>query len=209
MNQSFADNPTVSRRALLCFGGLVVPSFWSADALAIDAVGRMTEVRGSVSAQGFDGFRTLDKTSQIFLQDLVRTSAAARATLQMGSRTTVRLGENVRFRIDQYTIDRGGTLELGAGAAFIDTNGSQPMGLVIRSPSALIAVRGTAFFVGTEHDGRFGVFVRSGAVEVTAASQSIRLNRGQGTSISSPGLPPERAAVWTTERINRALALTR
>jgi ferric-dicitrate binding protein FerR (iron transport regulator) len=209
MDQNDVVDPLLSRRALLCAGGLFVPAFWPVDASAVDSVGRMTEVRGTVSAQGSGGFRTLDAASQIFLQDLVQTSAAARAALVMGSRTIVRLGENVRFRIDQYTIDRGGILELGAGAAFIDTRGSQPMGLVVRSPSALIAVRGTAFFAGTEPNGVFGVFVRSGTVDVTAASQVVRLKPGQGTTIASPGLPPEPAKTWGAERINRAMALTR
>jgi len=199
---------TLQRRKFLALGILFIPGF-SELASANTAVGSVTNASGTGSVQGLPGTRPLDIATQLFLQDLVQTGTAARASLQLGSRTRVRLGENTRFRIDQYLIDRGGDLSLGSGAAFIDTRGPQPAGLTVRSPSALIAVRGTAFFAGQEANGAFAVFVREGALDVSAAGTSVRLSRGEGTAIRQPGEPPEAPRRWSQARINRALALTR
>jgi ferric-dicitrate binding protein FerR (iron transport regulator) len=198
-----------ARREALAMGLALVPLAFPCLSYANAAIGSVTEASGAGSVEGPPGTRRLDRATQLFLQDLVQTGSAGHAGLQLGSRTRVRLGENVRFRIDQYIVDRGGELMLGSGAAFIDTRGGQSAGLTVRSPSALIAVRGTAFFAGTERDGGFGVFVRTGVVDVTAGGRQVRLKTGEGTTIPSPGAPPGEVRRWSQERIDRAMALTR
>jgi len=75
----------------------------------------------------------------------------------------------------------------------------------IRSPFALIAVRGTRFFAGPSN-GRFGVFVVRGSVAVTSAGQQVILREGEGTDVVSPGTPPTPIKRWAPERIGAALA---
>jgi hypothetical protein len=59
----------------------------------------------------------------------------------------------------------------------------------IRSPFALIAVRGTQFFARPSN-GRFGVFVARGSVAVTSAGQQVIVREGEGTDFVSSGSPP-------------------
>jgi ferric-dicitrate binding protein FerR (iron transport regulator) len=75
----------------------------------------------------------------------------------------------------------------------------------IRSPFALIAVRGTRFFAGPSN-GRFGVFVERGSVAVMAAGQQVVLHDGEGTDVSSPGARPTPVRRWQPPRIRAALA---
>ena len=77
--------------------------------------------------------------------------------------------------------------------------------LRIRSPFALIAVRGTRFFAGPSN-GRFGVFVARGSVAVTSAGQQVILRAGEGTDFVSPGTPPTPVKRWAPQRIDAALA---
>ena len=78
-------------------------------------------------------------------------------------------------------------------------------GVQIRSPFALIAVRGTQFFAGPSNE-RFGVFVARGSVAVTSAGQQVILREGEGTDFVSPGTPPTPVKRWAPQRIRAALA---
>jgi ferric-dicitrate binding protein FerR (iron transport regulator) len=75
----------------------------------------------------------------------------------------------------------------------------------IRSPFALIAVRGTRFFAGPSN-GPFGVFAARGSVAVSSAGQQVILREGEGTDFVSPGTPPTPVKRWAPERIRAALA---
>ena len=97
------------------------------------------------------------------------TGVASRLGMRLGRNTTVKLGEQARLKIDRFIVDAGGEMTLSSGPMLFD---GQPLraGLQIRSPFALIAVRGTRFFAGPSN-GRFGVFVVRGSVAVTSAAQ--------------------------------------
>jgi ferric-dicitrate binding protein FerR (iron transport regulator) len=86
-----------------------------------------------------------------------------------------------------------------------DGAGGQSRRISVRSPFALIAVRGTRFFAGPS-PGVFGVFVARGRVRVTAAGKAVELTEGMGTNIAHPGAPPTDPAAWGAERIQQALA---
>jgi hypothetical protein len=51
------------------------------------------------------------------------------------------------------------------------------------------------------------VFVEEGAVDVTAAGQTVRLSEGEGTDIANPGDPPGEVRRWGQPKIDRAMAL--
>ncbi len=67
-------------------------------------------------------------------------------SLQLGTVTRIKLGENVRLRIDRYLVGTGGTLTLGQGAMLFDRPaGSPPEALRIRGDFGVIAVRAHGF----------------------------------------------------------------
>ena len=91
------------------------------------------------------------------------------------------------------------------GAMLFDGEAQNGRGISVRSPFALIAVRGTRFFAGPSA-GVFGVFVARGRVSVTAAGRQVELKQGQGTNIANSGAPATDPANWGEGRIRQALA---
>jgi ferric-dicitrate binding protein FerR (iron transport regulator) len=193
------------RRWLLRNGALALPFILSLrSARAVERVGSVEDVTGEAFAESGSGHRTLDKAAPVFLSEEVMTGVASRLGMRLGRNTTVRLGEQVRLKIDRYLVDAGGEMTLSSGPLLFD---GQPhrAGVQILSPFALIAVRGTRFFAGPSND-RFGVFVLRGLVTVAAAGQQVTLREGEGTDIVAPGTPPTPVKRWAPARISAALA---
>jgi ferric-dicitrate binding protein FerR (iron transport regulator) len=194
-----------TRRWLLYQGALVLPFILGGvPARAAERVGSVEEVKGEVFAELDAVRRTLDRAASIFLGDEVATGVASRLGMRLGRDTRIRLGEQARLKIDRFLVDAGGEMTLRSGPLLFDRP-PRRAGVQIRSPFALIAVRGTRFFAGPSND-RFGVFVARGSVAVTAAGQQVILREGEGTDIVSPGTPPTPVKRWGPERIRAALA---
>ena len=216
-----------SRRRLLWRGTLALPFILALKpARAVERVGSVEEVTGEAFAELESVRRTLDRAAPVFLSEEVVTGVASRLGMRLGRNTTVRLGERARLKIDRFIVDAGGEMTLSSGPMLFE---GEPFraGLQIRSPFALIAVRGTRFFAGPSND-RFGVFVARGSVRVTSAGQQVILRQGEGTDIASPGAPatlaspdtpsmrgedivspgtpPTPVKRWAPERIRAALA---
>ena len=137
-----------NRRWLLRHGVLALPFIVALrPARAVERVGSVEEVTGEAFAERESARRTLDRAAPIFLSEEVVTGVASRLGMQLGRNTTVRLGEQARLKIDRFLVDAGGQMTLRSGPLLFD---GQPRraGVQIRSPFALIAVRGTRFFAG-------------------------------------------------------------
>jgi hypothetical protein len=194
-----------NRRWLLRQGALAMPLILALrPARAVEQVGSVQDVTGEAFGELESARRPLDRAAPVFLSEEVMTGAASRLAMRLGHDTTVRLGEQARLKIDRFLVNAGGEMTLRSGPLLFD---GQPRraGVQIRSPFALIAVRGTRFFAGPSND-RFGVFVARGSVAVTSAGQQVILHQGDGTDIISPGTPPTPVKRWAPERIRAALA---
>jgi ferric-dicitrate binding protein FerR (iron transport regulator) len=194
-----------NRRWLLRNGALAVPFILALrPARAAERVGSVEEVTGQAFAELDSVRRPLDRAAPVFLSEEVATGVASRLGMRLGRDTTVRLGEQARLKIDRFLVDAGGEMTLRSGPLLFD---GQPRraGVQVRSPFALIAVRGTRFFAGPSND-RFGVFVVRGSVAVTSANKQVILRQGEGTDIASPGMPPTPVKRWAPERIRAAIA---
>ena len=198
------DRPC-NRRWLLRHGALALPFILGGmPARAAKSVGLVEDVTGEAFAELEAVRRVLDRAAPIFLDEEVITGVASRLGMRLGRDTRLRLGEQARLKIDRFLVDAGGEMTLRAGPLLFDRPPRRG-GVQIRSPFALIAVRGTRFFAGPSND-RFGVFVVRGSVAVTSASQQVILHEGEGTDVVSPGTPPTPVKRWGPERIRAALA---
>jgi ferric-dicitrate binding protein FerR (iron transport regulator) len=195
-----------NRRWLLRHGAPALP-FILADipASAAERVGSVEDVKGEAFAELDAARRTLDPAAPVFLGDEVATGIASRLGMRLGGDTIVRLGEQARLKIDRFLVDAGGDMTLRSGPLLFDRPPGRAPAAVIRSPFALIAVRGTQFFAGPSN-GRFSVFVARGSVAVISAGQQVILREGEGTDFVSPGTPPTPVKRWAPERIRAALA---
>lgn len=195
-----------NRRWLLRHGAPALP-FILADipASAAERVGSVEDVKGEAFAELDAARRTLDPAAPVFLGDEVATGIASRLGMRLGGDTIVRLGEQARLKIDRFLVDAGGDMTLRSGPLLFDRPPGRAPAAVIRSPFALIAVRGTQFFAGPSN-GRFSVFVARGSVAVISAGQQVIVREGEGTDFVSPGTPPAPVNRWGSERIRAALA---
>jgi hypothetical protein len=194
-----------NRRWFLRHGALALPFILALrPAHAVERVGSVEEVTGEAFAELESVRRSLDRAAPVFLTEEVVTGVASRLGMRLGRDTTVRLGEQARLKIDRFLVNAGGEMTLRSGPLLFDGL-PRRAGVQIRSPFALIAVRGTRFFAGPSND-RFGVFVVRGSVAVTSAGQQVILRQGEGTDIASPGTPPTPVKRWAPERIRAALA---
>jgi hypothetical protein len=193
----------ISRRALLgaAAASAIPVSSWAA------AAGSVVALEGQGFAEAAAGRRALTTKSNVFIGDLVGTGISSRLALQLGAATLVKLGPEARVQIDSFIANAGGVLELQSGAMTFDGPPQKGRGTSIRSPFALIAVRGTRFFAGPSR-GVFGVFVARGQVRVTAGGRQVELTQGMGTNIASPGAAPTDPTAWGQDRIREALAST-
>jgi ferric-dicitrate binding protein FerR (iron transport regulator) len=182
-------------------------SRWRYDvAGAAEQAGLVTAATGVAVAEA-EPPRPLHPDGPVFLNEMVRTGDASRLTLRLGAATTVRLGARARLRVDRFVANAGGELSFESGQFLLD---SPPHtfanGLSVRSPYALIAVRGTRVWGGTLDDA-FAVFVEQGSVLVAAGGSWLTLGPGEGTTIPRPGAQPEPAHSWGAAKIGRAMAL--
>ena len=200
------DRPC-NRRWLLRYGAQALPFILvGIPARAVERVGSVEDVKGEAFAELDAVRRTLDQAAPVFLADEVVTGVASRLGMRLGRGTTIRLGEQARLKIDRFVVDAGGEMTLRSGPLLFDRpQRSAPAGVRIRSPFALIAVRGTQFFAGPSN-GPFGVFAARGSVAVTSAGQQVILHEGEGTDFVSPGTPPTPVKRWAPQRIRAAIA---
>ena len=206
-----ADNEAdrfFNRRSFMCAAASAVGTLASRDARAETPprAGVVEFVKGDAFAEVSAARRALAREAPVFLGDSCGTGADSRLTLDLAGKTRLKLGEKARITIDRYLMDAGGEFTLESGAMLFDRPpGSKPAPVQIRSPFALIAVRGTRFFAGPSN-GVFGVFVERGKVAVAGGGQVVILLRGQGTDIRMPGDPPTPPKAWGHPRVRAALA---
>jgi ferric-dicitrate binding protein FerR (iron transport regulator) len=201
-------NPVLDRRSFARLAMAVLAWVGGGAAAAQSPVqaGQVEDLRGEGFAEAGTSRRSLAPEAAVFLADRVGTGPASRLTLQLGRQTRMRLGERARITIDRYLIEAGGEITLESGPILVDrAPAAAGPGLEIRSPFALIAVRGTRVFAGPSR-GVFGVFVARGRVAVTAGGRRVILRAGQGTDIRRPGEAPGAVTRWGRPRIREALA---
>src|SRR5215813_4866366 len=136
-----------NRRWLLRHGALALLFILALrPARAAERVGIVEDVTGEAFAELEAVRRTLDPAAPIFLGEEVITGVASRLRMRLGRDTTIRLGEQARLKIDRFLVDAGGEMTLSSGPLLFDRPPRRASAKVqIRSPFALIAVRGTRF----------------------------------------------------------------
>jgi ferric-dicitrate binding protein FerR (iron transport regulator) len=186
--------------------GLMVLAPGAARAQPRERAGSVEDIKGEAFAEAASERRRLAHAAPIFIADQVGTGSESRLAMRLGHDTTVRLGELARVTIDRFLVNAGGVITLQSGPMLFDRrSGAAPLPMTIRSPFALIAVRGTRFFAGPSA-GVFGVFVERGSVTVSAGGRQVVLGQGQGTNVPSAGSQPTPPAPWKPARISDALS---
>ncbi len=162
----------------------------TAPALAVEGVGEIMAVTDSASVSGQVGERTLAVGSKVFIGDLVATDAVGEAQLLFSDGTRMVVGSNSSLMIDEFLFGGNATKNqfavsaLGGTFRFISGD-SGDRGYSIRTPSARISVRGTAFDFTVTPEGATKLVLLEG--EATLCSESDE--DGQGGDCATVATP--------------------
>ncbi len=137
------------------------------DGVAEQKVGEVAKARGRVSIVRKDTFRGIfwKKDPRLFIGDIVRTKRKSFATVNFIDGSRVELGESSRLIIEKYIPGKEVELENPSGRVIYSVKGRVAGLFRVKTPTALIGVKGTEFATITTPT-RVAVFVKKGVVEV-------------------------------------------
>lgn len=123
----------------------------------------------------------------------VITGGSGFAELEQGGNSTIRVGSDTHFVIQEREVD-GETrqvMETAAGSVAFRFRRMTRKEPIIQSPSAVAGVRGTEFTVYAGADGSSMILVDSGLVEVEGKGKKVNLEAEQGVEIPAGEAPGE------------------
>ena len=150
---------------------------------AAQSVGTVTKVQGSTTPAA--------NGTPVHMNDRLRTGANARLEVTFNDNSKLTLGENANVVIDRYVYNPN---KSSAQVVLSSTQGAlrfaggkieqmNQKNIVVNTPSAALAVRGTHFWAGPI-DGQYGVYLLNGKVGVSNRAGAVTLARpGMGTDI--------------------------
>ena len=152
-------------------------------AAAAQSVGTVTRVQGSTTPAA--------SGTPVHMNDRLRTGANARLEVTFNDNSKLTLGENANVVIDRYVYNPSKSsaqvvLNATQGALRFAGGKIEQMNqknIVVNTPNAALAVRGTHFWAGPI-DGQYGVLLLNGKVGVSNRAGAVTLARpGMGTDI--------------------------
>ncbi len=175
-------------------------------------MGQVTRIEALAQAARAGQTDPLAVNSPVHMNDIVTTSDASRLEITFTDGTIVTLGENARLQIDKFVFlpkANGSGIDLAIKGAFRFVTGQMSAndGIRVRTPVAIIGIRGTDFFAGPIDDA-YGVVLFAGNVAVTNPQGETVLERpGQGTNVAGPDQAPGPVTVWAQDKVARALGM--
>ena len=154
---------------ILTLAAAVAVSFLSTAALAAESSGKAMAVLEQANASGSAGERSLDVGSDIYVGDTVATDADGEVQLRFTDGTRMVVGPNSSLIIDQALFrsdadaNKFSVRALGGAFRFISGDGGDK-GFKIRTPTATLGIRGTAFDFSVAPDGKTTVVLLEGEV---------------------------------------------
>ncbi|MCZ4094532.1 FecR domain-containing protein [Ensifer psoraleae] len=139
-------------------------------------------------------WRVVDLAQDLLPGDVLRTNAVGALAVLFRDHTQIRLGRNTALRVKQ--IGAGGSnLELQSGTIWARAERGGE-GLVIDTPAATAAIRGTDWTLTVGADGKTSLVVLEGVVELSNAYGSVTVKQGEG-AVAAIGSAPTKIVIVT------------
>ncbi|MDE4551921.1 TonB-dependent receptor [Sinorhizobium meliloti] len=139
-------------------------------------------------------WRVVDLAQDLLPGDVLRTNATGALAVLFRDHTQIRLGRNTALRVKQ--IGAGDTnLELESGTIWARAERGGE-GLVIDTPAAAAAIRGTDWTLTVGTDGKTSLVVLEGVVELSNAYGSVTVKQGEG-AVAAIGSAPAKIVIVT------------
>ncbi len=184
--------------------------------MAAEPIGTFIEVEGIVEKGQDNFFKRAETDTPIYLNDIIKTRTGAKTLIMFIDDTQISLGEGSKLEIDEYVYDPdnnappSGKFSVLKGA-FLFTSGliskTKNPDVEIETSYGSIGLRGTTVWGGLL-EGKYGIYVQRGRVNVRNDSGEINLGVGQGTSIQSHKHKPRALGQWGGELISKAIRKT-
>lgn len=175
-------------------------------------VGVFAATEGKVTVAG----RKAKEGDSFAMGDMIETQKGSNALLTFIDGTDFSLGENAKFKIDDYVYDPDNSSGNKARfsvlrGAFVFTSGLiskvKKPDVKIKTGYGSIGIRGTKFWGGNVKD-EYGVYVEEGRVDFSNNAGSRKLSKGQGTTVSGMNAMPAEVQQWGQELLGLAFGQT-
>ncbi|MBT3370443.1 MAG: hypothetical protein HOA08_08235 [Rhodospirillaceae bacterium] len=158
------------------------------------AVGNANKIVSNVRGVLQANTRTLVTQDNVFSNEVVNTGANSAARFIFRDKTMLSVGANSSVTLDNFVFDADSAksqvaLSMSKGVMRFVTGNLSKDRYTIRTPTALIGIRGTILVITVALNGATSISVVEGAVSVTAAGTTTSVGSGFSTSVS-PGGPP-------------------
>ncbi|SNR72314.1 FecR family protein [Desulfurobacterium atlanticum] len=179
---------------------ILVPS------ISFAAVGRVTYAKGKVDIvkKGrFKGVSWKTLNGEVDVGDIVRTKRKSEAQIKFIDNTEVFLAERTRLIVEKYIPEREANMSLPFGRVIYRVSGRTAGAFNVKTPIALIGVKGTEFLVDVNFE-RVLVAVLKGVVEVKNFFTGERVILGSGSIVRIEGkekTTPEHVGVDNVKNI--------
>ncbi|MDA1097905.1 MAG: FecR domain-containing protein [Proteobacteria bacterium] len=181
-------------RKTLVFAAIVALTLQPVLAQAQVAVGNANKIVSGVRGVWQSNTRTLNLKDEVFSNEQVNTDADSAARFIFRDDTLLSIGASSSVTLDKFVFDNDASksqvaLSMSKGVMRF-VSGNLPKNLYsIRTPAALIGIRGTILVITVALNGVTSVSVIEGAATVTALGTTTTVNAGFSTSVT-PGAPP-------------------
>lgn len=139
------------------------------------------------------GWRYVDLQQDLLSGDVLRTNATGQLAVLFSDRTQVRLGRNTSLLVKQMGGNGDTGLELQSGTIWARAErGGQ--GVVIDTPAAAAAIRGTDWTMTVGADGKTSLIVLEGLVELKNEFGSVEVAQGEG-AVAAIGKAPSKIII--------------
>ncbi|MDK1374330.1 MULTISPECIES: FecR domain-containing protein [unclassified Sinorhizobium] len=139
-------------------------------------------------------WRVVDLAQDLLPGDVLRTNAVGALAVLFSDHTQIRLGRNTALRVKQIGAGDS-SLELQSGTIWARAERGGE-GLVIDTPAATAAIRGTDWTLTVGGDGKTSLVVLEGVVELSNAYGSVTVKQGEG-AVAAIGSAPTKIVIIT------------
>ena len=162
-----------------------------------DCPAYVTDVQGTAEVTtDEEEWTALEVNGCVYVGDVIRTGDESAVAMVLGAETLIRVNANSNFQLWNEDEDAEVPNELDMDLGEILTT-IQPeeegkeVPFKVNTPSGVVAVKGTEFFVGVDEDGKSDIKVLDGVVEAFNELGKVLVEVGMATELLGGVLPAE------------------
>ncbi len=165
--------------------------------ISADAIGKIKQIRNDVFVVRDDETLETEKGFELYAKDVIITGEQSKAKLVFNDKTTITIGKTSIFEIENYLFDKTkkSNAKFKAKYGFFSAVTGEigkvaPDGFALKTKTATIGVRGTAF-EGEVSPKSENVQCTQGTIAVSAKGKTIILNEGEKLEIKEELFSPD------------------